>query len=84
MFKCNLCTKDYKWIDSLHKHMKIHRQQQQQKKEEYLKVELKNEIKDKTEENNNLIRLPTSSSSTQSISNYLNLFVQSIKKDSIK
>lgn len=30
MFKCLICSKDYKWIDSLHKHMKIHKQQQQQ------------------------------------------------------
>lgn len=30
MFKCNVCGRDYKWIDSLHKHMKIHKLQQQQ------------------------------------------------------
>ena len=24
-FKCNICGRDYKWIDSLHKHMKIHK-----------------------------------------------------------
>ncbi len=25
MFKCSTCSKDYKWIDSLHKHMKTHK-----------------------------------------------------------
>lgn len=24
-FKCQVCGRDYKWIDSLHKHMKLHR-----------------------------------------------------------
>ncbi len=24
-FKCSICGRDYKWIDSLHKHMKIHK-----------------------------------------------------------
>ena len=24
MFKCTICGRDYKWVDSLHKHMKIH------------------------------------------------------------
>ena len=24
MFKCDVCGKDYKWIDSLHKHKKTH------------------------------------------------------------
>ena len=26
MFKCTVCGRDYKWIDSLYKHMKIHKQ----------------------------------------------------------
>ncbi len=25
MFKCGVCGRDYKWVDSLHKHMKIHK-----------------------------------------------------------
>jgi RNase P subunit RPR2 len=25
MFKCNICGRDYKWIDSLNKHMKMHK-----------------------------------------------------------
>lgn len=25
MFKCTVCGRDYKWIDSLYKHMKIHK-----------------------------------------------------------
>lgn len=25
MFKCNICGRDYKWVDSLHKHMKLHK-----------------------------------------------------------
>jgi hypothetical protein len=29
MFKCNVCGRDYKWVDSLHKHMKLHKQQAQ-------------------------------------------------------
>lgn len=24
-FKCAVCARDYKWIDSLHKHMKTHK-----------------------------------------------------------
>jgi hypothetical protein len=27
MFKCNICGRDYKWIDSLNKHMKLHKNQ---------------------------------------------------------
>jgi hypothetical protein len=26
MFKCSVCGRDYKWVDSLHKHMKLHKQ----------------------------------------------------------
>ena len=25
MFKCSICGRDYKWVDSLHKHMKLHK-----------------------------------------------------------
>ena len=25
MFKCDVCGRDYKWVDSLHKHMKLHK-----------------------------------------------------------
>ena len=25
MFKCNVCGRDYKWVDSLNKHMKLHK-----------------------------------------------------------
>lgn len=25
MFKCSVCAREYKWVDSLHKHMKIHK-----------------------------------------------------------
>lgn len=32
MFKCDICGRDYKWVDSLHKHMKLHRQQQERDK----------------------------------------------------
>ena len=31
MFKCNICDKDYKWVDSLHKHMKLHKQNTEEK-----------------------------------------------------
>lgn len=27
MFKCSVCGRDYKWVDSLHKHMKMHKQE---------------------------------------------------------
>ena len=30
MFKCNVCGRDYKWIDSLNKHMKLHKIQTNQ------------------------------------------------------
>lgn len=30
MFKCSICGRDYKWIDSLHKHMKLHKKSQSQ------------------------------------------------------
>ena len=32
-FKCLICDKDYKWIDSLHKHMKMHKLQAQKQQE---------------------------------------------------
>jgi len=28
MYKCDTCGRDYKWIDSLHKHMKVHKDEQ--------------------------------------------------------
>lgn len=34
MFKCSICGRDYKWVDSLHKHMKMHKQQQMQLEEQ--------------------------------------------------
>ncbi|RNA30523.1 Msn2p [Brachionus plicatilis] len=39
MFKCSICGRDYKWVDSLHKHMKLHKQQQQQQADEQKKQE---------------------------------------------
>ena len=30
MFKCSVCGRDYKWVDSLHKHMKLHKQTDQE------------------------------------------------------
>ena len=33
-FKCLICDKDYKWIDSLHKHMKMHKLQEQKQQQE--------------------------------------------------
>ena len=34
MFKCSVCGRDYKWVDSLHKHMKLHKQTDQEVRSE--------------------------------------------------
>jgi len=59
MFKCSICERDYKWIDSLHKHMKSHKtkdidnqKDEKEKKFSYSYVTLTNEKEEHVEEEN--------------------------------
>ncbi|CAF0723843.1 unnamed protein product [Brachionus calyciflorus] len=56
MFKCNICGRDYKWVDSLHKHMKLHKQQQLQQQIQNQLIEAqKSQDEEKADVTNNTL-----------------------------